>query len=344
MLRISVPDLHDFVHALLAEAGVDGREVGAISENLLWNDLVGRVNHGVERLPILLRRVKAGLVRTPARMEVRALSETAALLDADNGFGQVAGAIATDRAVELARATGIGVVGVQRSNFYGTGAYYIHRAAEAGMISLALSNSFPKVAAEGGYKPVLGTNPFAFGAPRRDGRSLIVDMSTAGLAGSTVRAYQRDGLDLPEGLVVDDDGRPVTDPNEAMSGTLLPASGPKGFGLALMVEVLSGVLTGAGISSQVASMYKDFEREGNSGHFILALDVSRWMPLETFYERLDLLAQMVGCSGADGAVRFPGEARWDAMTENRDKGIPLEEKTSTALGTLAGELGVGVPW
>ncbi|MGC9368064.1 MAG: Ldh family oxidoreductase [Paracoccaceae bacterium] len=344
MQRVPVTDLRDFVHALLTAAGVDGGEVEAISENLLWNDLAGRANHGVERLPILLRRVKAGLIRTPARMQFRALSETAALLDADDGFGQVAGTVATDRAVELARATGIGVVGVQRSNFYGTGAYYIQRAAEAEMISLALSNSFPKVAAHGGHRPVLGTNPFAFGAPRRDGRALILDMSTAGLAGSTVRAYQRDGLDLPEGLVVDDEGRPVTDPETAMKGTLLPASGPKGFGLALMVEVLSGVLTGAGIASQVGSMYKDFERHGNSGHFILALDVSRWMPLETFHERLDQLTQMVAGSGTEGSVRLPGEARWDAMAENRDKGIPLEDKTAAALRELAEKDGVGVPW
>ena len=344
MLRVPVSDLRDFVHALLNAAGVDASEVAAISDNLLWNDLAGRANHGIERLPILLRRVKAGLIRTPARMQFRALSEAAALLDADDGFGQVAGVLATDRAVELARATGLGVVGVQRSNFYGTGAYYIQRAAEAGMISLALSNSFPKVAAHGGYRPVLGTNPFAFGAPRRDGRALILDMSTAGLAGSTVRAYQREGLDLPEGLVVDDEGRPVTDPETAMKGTLLPASGPKGFGLALMVEVLSGVLTGAGIASQVASMYKDFEQHGNSGHFILTLDVARWMPLETFYERLDLLTQMVAGSGEEGTVRLPGEARWEAMAENREKGIPLEDKTAAALRDLAEEAGVAIAW
>jgi len=344
VLRVPGSDLRDFAHALLSAAGVDASEVAAISDNLLWNDLAGRANHGVERLPILLRRVKAGLIRTPARMRFRALSETAALLDADDGFGQVAGVLATDRAVELARATGLGVVGVQRSNFYGTGAYYIQRAAEAGMISLALSNSFPKVAAHGGYRPVLGTNPFAFGAPRRDGRALILDMSTAGLAGSTVRAHQRDGLDLPEGLVVDDEGHPVTDPETAMKGTLLPAGGPKGFGLALMVEVLSGVLTGAGIASQVASMYKDFERHGNSGHFILTLDVARWMPLETFYERLDLLTQMVAGSGEEGTVRLPGEARWEAMAENREKGIPLEDKTAAALRDLAEEAGVAIPW
>lgn len=328
----------------MSAAGVDGAEAEVLSDNLLWNDLAGRANHGVERLPILLRRVKAGLIRTPAQMNLQEISPSAALLDADHGFGQVAGTRATDRAVELARATGVGAVGVQRSNFFGTGAYYINRAAEAGMISLVLSNSFPKVAAEGGYKPVLGTNPFGFGAPGRDGRSLIVDMSTAGLAGSTVRAYQRNGLDLPEGLVVDDRGRPVTDPNEAMKGTLLPASGAKGFGLALMVEVLSGVLTGAGISSQVASMYKDFERQGNSGHFIVALDVSRWMPLESFFERMDVLADMVACSGPAGSVRFPGEARWNAMAENRDRGISLEAKTSTGLRELAAGFGIDVPW
>jgi ureidoglycolate dehydrogenase (NAD+) len=343
-VRAQISELTEFTRRVLAAAKVDSIESGILTDNLIWNDLVGRANHGIERLPIIVRRVQCGLIRSPAKMTFTQHSDTIALLDADDGFGQVAGTLATDRAVELARATGVGIVGVRQSNFFGTGAYFIHRAAEAGMIALVLSNSFPKVAAQGGIHAVLGTNPFAFGAPRGNGQTFMVDMSTAGLAGSTIRTYLSKGLDLPEGLIVDEHGKPVTDPKQAVKGTLLPAAGAKGFGLAMMVEILSGVLTGAGMSHQVGSIYKDFERTGNSGHFVLALDIERWMPRETYFARIEALADMIGALDDSSDVRFPGEARWRAMSVSREHGINVEQSTAEKLSELAVELGVQSPF
>jgi ureidoglycolate dehydrogenase (NAD+) len=343
-VRMQATELTEFARSVLAAANVDSEECSILTDNLIWNDLVGRANHGVERLPIMVRRVQAGLIRSPAKMTFTQQSDTMALLDADDGFGQVAGTRATDRAIELARATGVGVVGVHHSNFFGTGAYFIHRAAEAGMIALVLSNSFPKVAAQGGIHPVLGTNPFAFGAPRGNGKTFMMDMSTAALAGSTLRTYLSKGLNLPEGLVVDEHGKPVTDPTQAANGSLLPASGAKGFGLAMMVEILAGVLTGAGMSHQVGSIYKDFERFGNNGHFILTLDIERWMLRETYFARIEALADMVGVLDGSNDVRFPGEARWHAMSESRKYGINVEQATAEKLSKLAIELGTQSPF
>ncbi len=335
--RIDMGDLRALVRHLMAVAGVDEEQAASVTCNLIWNDLAGRHNHGVERLPILLKRVMAGLIACPPMLHETPLSPAAALIDAGNGFGQHAGRVAMERAIGIARDQGLGAVGVRNSNFYGTGAYFVQMAADQGMIGLALSNSYAKVAAHGGTAPVLGTNPLAFGAPRRDGRSLLVDMSTAGLAGSTLRAAIRDGDDLPVGLLVAPDGAPVTDPAQAESATLLPAAGAKGFGLALMVEVLAGVLTGAGISRQVGSLYRDFERGGDSGHFFLALDVARWMPGGDFLDRMEMMVAMV-CGGSD--TRLPGELRWDRFDENRARGIPLNATTTQVLRGLADDLGV----
>ena len=204
----------------------------------------------------------------------------AALADADAGqlAGPRAGRLAVDRACDIAAKQGVGVVGVTGSNFFGAGAYYAELAARRGMISLVLSNSFPKVAAPGGLNAVLGTNPFTFGAPRRDGRSILVDMSTAAVAGSTVREKAAKGEMFEPGVAIDAAGEPILDPNKVMAGTLLPAAGGKGFGLAILVEILSAVLTGAGISRELGSMYKHVDAGGKNGHFILALDAARWSP------------------------------------------------------------------
>jgi ureidoglycolate dehydrogenase (NAD+) len=221
------------------------------------------------------------------------------------------------------------VVGVRNSNFFGAGAYYVNMAADAGMIGLAMSNSFPKVVAHGGLKPVLGTNPFAFGAPRKDGDHLLFDMATSALAGSTVREHMDKGTPLPEGLAIDQDGNPITDPAKVAAGALLPFGGPKGFGLALMVELLAGVLTGAGIGDGVASMYNDFTRNGGNGHALIALDVSRWMPMEDYFTRFEGLVTLLKASGEN--VLLPGEVRWQHWRDAEAHGIEVDDARWQAL-------------
>lgn len=336
--------LQEFAARLLAAFGVDAGQCKVVAENLIWNDLAGRGNHGVGRLPILLERVKRGLIKCPCTPKFDQLADNIQRLDGDNGFGQYIGARALHAALKMAQTHGSGIVGVHNSNFFGTGAYFIERAAQSGMIALTLSNSFAKVAAFGGVTPVLGTNPFAFGAPRRNGRALLVDMSTAGLAGSTLRDKMTAGETLPQGLLIDAKGQPVTDPARARDATLLPAAGAKGFGLALMVEMLSAVLTGAGMSGQVGSLYKDFGRASQSGHFFLVLDIRRWMAMDEFYDRFEMLIAMIKASGEGREILLPGETRWKARKLNLETGIPLIAKTRQALVSLAVTAKVSHPW
>lgn len=343
-MRIPGADLALVTRRVMLAAGVDAEQADAVTDNLVWCDMAGRRNHGVERLPVLLKRVGAGGIRCPAAPVFKELSPSVHHLDAAGAFGHYAGRLAVDRACDLAGDQGVGVVGVTGSNFFGAGAYYSELAAERGMISLVLSNSFPKVAAPGGLRAALGTNPFTFGAPRRDGRSILVDMSTASVAGSTVREKAAKGEMFEPGIAIDAEGQPILDPDKVMAGTLLPAAGGKGFGLAILVEILSAVLTGAGISGQVGSMYKHVEAAGNNGHFILALDVSRWMSMEAFYERMDFLSASIEASGGEQCVRMPGEARWTAFANSKESGISLEPETLTALEGLARMHGVSLPW
>lgn len=343
-MRISCDDLRHASIAILQAAGVDDEQTRSVTEILLWCDMVGRRNHGTERLPILVKRAQAGLIQCPASPQFEALSPSIERLNADNGFGHHAGRLAIDRACELATATGVGIVGVRKSNFFGAGAYYVNRAAEAGMISLAFSNSFPKVAAAGGLLPVLGTNPFAFGAPRRAGNAILVDMSTAAMAGSSVREAMSTGKDIEAGMAIDTAGKPIRDPAKVAQGTLLPAAGAKGYGLAIVVEMLSAVLTGSGIAQQVNSMYQNFEQGGENGQFFLAIDIARWMPLHAYYARVEILTAMLVNSAIDGRVRLPGDDRWMHYSKSLTSGVHLDDRTRERLEKLATELSVSLPW
>ncbi|HUR43591.1 MAG TPA: Ldh family oxidoreductase [Aestuariivirga sp.] len=320
-MRIASAALERFIRDLFVAVGVGIAPGEAAARHLVWCEMVGRKNFGIERVPILVKRIKAGVLVGDSEMKFEKLGQSIERLDAGGGFGFDAGERAMNRAMELASANGIGVVGVRNSNFFGAGAFYVNLAAQRGMIGLALSNSFPKVVAHGGLRPVLGTNPFAFGAPRKNGDHLLFDMATSALAGSTVRQHIAQGK---------------TPPGDVNSeGALLPFGGAKGFGLALMVEMLAGVLTGAGVGNSVASMYNDFTRNGDNGHFMLAIDVARWISMDEYHARFEALITTIKASGE--AVLLPGEVRWENYRESLSRGIAVDPEKWKAATNLSRE-------
>jgi len=331
-----------FAKDTLVAAGCDPEEAAVSADVLVWNDAAGRGGHGMIRLPILCKRLKAGLFRSPCEPSIAEKGPALAHIDGHNGIGPYLGQVAVDEAVARAKRQGSAVVSVTNGNFSGTGAYFVHRLAEQGCLGLALSNSFPKVAAAGGRSAVLGTNPFAFGAPRGDGTNVLVDFATSAMAGATVRKLAEAGEPLPEGSVVGPDGRWIRDPADADKGALTPMAGAKGFALSLTVEILCGVLSGAGISHGAKSMFKDMENPANLGHFFLAVDIGRIMPLEQFGERMEHLA---GILYADEGVRLPGDSRWKALRESEARGgVAVGGSLRAKLDELAAGLDVATPW
>lgn len=341
MSVIALDKLTAFAAETLAAAGADREQAASVAEVLVWSDAVGRPNHGVWRLPILCKRLSAGLFQCPCRPRIDDRAPGIAVIDGDNGIGHYVGRVAADVAIERAAKNGVAAVGVSDSNFLGALGYYVQRIAERGMIAMLFNNSFPKVAPHGGTKPVLGTNPLAFAAPRRDRKSILVDLATAASAGSDITKAAELGQSLPVGIAIDREGQPITDPSKVNQGALLPVGGAKGYALGLIVEILAGVITGAGISHGVRSMYSDFENPGNSGHFFVAIDINTLMPLDTFYERMEHLVDALrDCDG----VLLPGEARWRAQAETEAAGgVTLDEQTIAALTKLAKSLNVSMP-
>jgi LDH2 family malate/lactate/ureidoglycolate dehydrogenase len=342
-MRVPVEALQRFVEEALSAAGADRREAPVIASALIWSDLIGRGNHGVWRLPAYLKRLQRGLIVSPCEPASTRPAPAVVLVDGRGGFGHYVGHVAMTRAIEVAAEQGIGVAAVRDSNHFGVGAYFVELACARHMIGLATSNSVPKVAPWGGAQAMLGTNPFAFGAPRANGRSILVDFATAASAGSAIIKARETGEAIPDGIAIDEQGHFINDPRRIGEGALLPFGGAKGFGLGLFVEILSAVITGAAMSHGVASMFENWERRGGNGHLFIAVDLAALLPLESYYERIEGL-----CAGITGARRqagveeilMPGERRWRAIDDQRAHGIDLEPRTIDALSETAAELGI----
>ena len=347
---VTVPsgELRGYVAALLQTAGFTSEDALQVADALVEADLRGVASHGVTHVANLLKRTKLGLVNTRPNVRVLADSASAARLDADRSVGMLVASGAMDLAVAKARFTGVGAVAVTNSTHYGMGARYAERAATAGLIGLALANATATMPSPGGAEALIGTNPISFAVPG-DGpeAAICLDMGLGQVTLNSVRDALRQGRTLPAGVAAAKDGSPTTDPAEVLGGGfLLPAGGHKGFGLAVVVEVLSGVLAGAGLGRGVGSLFADYDRPQNTGHFMLALDPSHFLPPADFRAHRDALVGMIrGSARASGAgpALLPGEREYATKRERLSEGIPLPMETAADLARLGPESGVPVP-
>jgi LDH2 family malate/lactate/ureidoglycolate dehydrogenase len=311
-------------------------------------DLRGIVSHGTLHVANIAKRTRLGLVNP--KPNIRALKDAAssARLDADRASGFVAAMRAMDLAIAKAKRTGVGAVAVTNSTHYGMGARYAERAAGAGMIGLALANATATMPSPGGTRALLGTNPISFAVPGEAGETAIcLDMGLGQVTLNAVRDAAKHGRALPEGVAAAKDGTPTTDPNAALDGGfLLPFGGHKGFGLAVVVEVLAGVLTGSAIGREVGSLFADYDRAQNTGHFLLALDPAHFLSDEEFRSKREFLVRWIKDSpraSNAGPALLPGEREHAVRRERLATGIPLAKDTAADLARLAVELGLGVP-
>jgi LDH2 family malate/lactate/ureidoglycolate dehydrogenase len=310
---------------------------------LVWTSLRGTDSHGVARVPIYVERLRGGVLNPRPRPSVVRRDGAVAVVDGDRGPGQVAAVVATDLSIEVARELGVGVVSVRRSAHFGAAAYYAMRAAKAGLVAVALTNTEPLVIPYGGSEPALGTNPICLAAPSADG-IFNVDMATSQVAMHRVWNARDEGRPIPEGWGVDAHGRTTTDAAAVVAG--MPLGGYKGYGLALMVEVLCGVLAGAGVRHGVGELYGGNAHAQDTGHFHLALDPERTVGRDRFGEVLGgLLAELRAISPAPGfdEVLVAGDPEERARAERERSGIPLEPALWATLRDLSRDLGVSVP-
>jgi (2R)-3-sulfolactate dehydrogenase (NADP+) len=304
-------------------------DAALVAESLVEAELQGQPTHGLARLPFLLGRLREGHINPRPAMKVLGERPAAALLDADNGLGPPAGVRAVELASERAGAAGACVVAVRRGNHLGSLGFYLRRFTARGMVGLAFTNTPPAMTPPGGRLPYLGTNPIGAGFPT-SGDPVIVDMATSQVARGHILKAARVGEPIPEGWAVDVEGQPTTDPEAAIAGSLLPLGGDKGFALAVLVEVLSAVLSDAAVGPEVGGTFAASDRESNVGHCFLAIDPAALAP--GFTERMDRMAGDLRRLGG----RAPGDRRHAERERRLADGIDLPADLVAELAELTG--------
>jgi LDH2 family malate/lactate/ureidoglycolate dehydrogenase len=335
--------LRSHVARLAAEAGVPADGAAILGDALVDADVHGSATHGVSRLAIYLKRIAAGLIDPAAELRVERARGGVLALDAQNGLGQVQAVRTLDRMLPLAREHGVAAATVRRSQHFGAVSYYANRAAEQDMILLATTNCEPAMSPTGGYDAFFGTNPIGASFPTGRGWPVKIDLATSIVARGNIIAADREQRPIPEGWALDADGAPTTDASKALVGTVLTMAGHKGYALALLVELLSGALSGAAIGDGVGSMYKHMDRPQDVGHFFVLLDISAFVDPLVFRQRVDATIDRIKGSrrraGVD-EILVPGERSARTAARNRGHGVPLAPATVKELDELAARVGV----
>lgn len=325
---------------LLRAVGVPEDQAAVVADVLVRADLRGIASHGVMRLPAYVHKIRAGLLKPDTPWTCLRETPATALFDADMGLGPVAGLWGMKEAIGRAEQCGVSAVGVSNASHFGIAAYYALQAVEVGKIGVAISNAAASMAPWGGVGPQLGTNPICVAIPTQDEVPLVLDMAASVAARGKIRMAQREGHPIPQGWALDANGQPTTDPQAAIEGTLLPIGGPKGYGIALVNDILAGILTGSPSGIELRSIH-DLEHPSPVGFFFQVLQIEAFSSAHTFFERLgDRLTEIRNSPRGQGVDRIyiPGEIEWECEQERRRNGIPIGTATLKALNDLAEEL------
>lgn len=325
--------LAQYCAGLFTAAGVSREHADIIAESLVQADLRGIDSHGVVRADIYLKRLEAGMMNADGQMFARTTG-TVTLLDGNNNPGAVVGTRALELALEGARRNGSAVVGVKRSNHFGTCAYYLLKAVQRDTIMIIMSNASQTMPPTGGLRPFIGTNPLAVGVPAGRRLPFILDMATSVVARGKIIVAAQKGESIPPGWAIDKYGNPTTDANAALEGSVLPMGGAKGYGISLFIDLLCGVLTGAGFGRYVNNMYENWDEPQNVGHMFIAFDIGKFMPTELFKERVDRYIEEIKAEPrAPGVseILIPGELEHRKTLERKSCGIALPASVETEL-------------
>jgi len=336
--------LRAFVARLFAAVGVPDADAETVAEVLVEADLRGVESHGTTRVAGYVSMIKGGLLNPKPTVEVLRDTPSTAMLEGDRAFGIVVAARAMRLAIDKAARAGVACVTARNVTHTGMVGFYPMLAARAGMLGVAMNNGPAILPPFGGRTPTVATNPFSVAVPAGAERPIVLDMATSIVAGGKLRLAAKKGLPIPEGWALDRNGVPTTDPGEALfHGFIQWAGGYKGFGLATVVEVLSGVLSGGLFGRDVPAM-RDFGRDPLiTSAFFMAINVETFMPLAEFGARVDrLIGHVKSSAPAPGVeeVFVAGELEFRRQAERARDGIPLSDVVCRELERLAAEHGI----
>ncbi len=345
--RISAKDLREFVTRIWTQCGMSATDAELLADTLVAADLRGVHSHGVLRVPEYVEKLLAGGVDPKGRPRVVTDNRAAIVVDGGNSMGQIGASFAMREAIERAKRHSICAAAVRGSNHCGAMAYYAMQALPEDMIGIATTNAIPTMAPWGGVERVLGINPLAVAIPAATEPAIVLDAAFSGSSHGKIRVFHQMGASIPSNWAFDLEGHPTTDAAVALTGLLQPVGEFKGVGLALVMGILSSLLSGAAYGTESGSM-EEGAKPGCDGHFFLALRIAAFEDPARFKNRVDgIIQQLRGSRRAAGVERLyaPGELETESQERYRQEGIPLNPATLDELYKAAGRVGVTqLPW
>jgi L-2-hydroxycarboxylate dehydrogenase (NAD+) len=340
-VRFGFDRLHRFVVSVFEAVDVLPEHADTTARRLLEADLRGRTGHGIIRVPQYVARIQGGAINLRPTIEVSRSTPVSALVDGDNGLGQVVMTLAAETAIAKAEQIGMAWVGTVRSNHAGAAGIYTGMALDRDMISIytavASANVMPPW---GGTERLLGTNPISIAIPGRSEPGFQLDIATTVASHGTIKVLAQAGETMPEGWVIDQQGQPITDPKEADSGFLMPIGGYKGSGINMAIGLLAGVLNGAAFGSEVIDHRAVPDQAANTGQSIFVMRPDLFRDLDEFKTGIDGHLAELRAAGEPGAVHIPGDGAKRLEDEQRAEGIPLPDVLLGQLRDLSSRFGL----
>lgn len=327
MVRIAKAELKDLMKNKIHKAGLKEDHADVVADVLAHADARGVHSHGAMRVEYYAERIaKGGITHDPA-FEFKKTGPSSGVFEGDNGAGHVAAKMAMDEAIDLAKESGIAIVGVKHISHSGALSYFVDQAAREDMVGISMCQSDPMVVPYGGAEPYYGTNPIAFAAPGEDDQIVTFDMATTVQAWGKVLHARSKNEEIPDTWAVDADGNPTTDPTKV--NALVPIAGPKGYGLMLLVDVLSGILLGLPYGDKVSSMYHDLTKGRDLGQLHIVINPSFFTDLDSFKANLSAsmndLNNIKPAAGFD-IVNWPGQRSMAREKAYEEDGIEIVDE------------------
>lgn len=336
-MKIHSSNERQLVKKILKNLGVSDLQANVVAEATLDADIKGFTSHGLGRFPQYINGLENGFIKAQGEIDIVKENISTALIDGNSLFGQYVAHEAMNLAISKASKTGIGAVGTFNSNHFGVAGFYSDIAVFNDMIGVVMCNTAPAVAPFGGSRAILGTNPLAIGIPTK--KYVSVDMATSVSARGKLLEAKRKGIAIPEGVAIDCEGNPTTDPDEALKGSILPFGGVKGYALNFMIEILCGPLVNAAFGEDVKGTAGDYKENCNKGDLFIAIDPSKFVEIGTFKEQVE---QLIEDMRTTGNIRIPGDGTVAKYLKNQKNGLEIDENLFKTLNTICTNLDIDI--
>ena len=328
-------ELNKIVNRIFSNHGLSKSHAKISTDALINAELVGAYGHGLSRLKMYCDRIKKKVINPKPKIKIKKISKSISLIDANDSIGFVAADLAIKQSIENAKKTGIGLVAVKNSGHYGLSGYYAEQAVKKNLITMIYTNAPPAVAPHGALKRLFGTNPICFGTPSGYKAPFILDTSISMINRGKIRVAARNNKKIPQGVALDKNGKPTTDAKKALEGVQLPIAGFRGSGLAWMVDILSGVLTGGNHAGKVKDPFDDFTGPQNIGHLFIAFKSNLFVKnyQARIKDNIKIIKKLPKIKGVKNIV-YPGENKLNRFKSNLKKKINISKNVKKDLELL----------